>query len=32
VRLGGVLTVLALGGFIYVMRRQEKLHPREGHA
>ena len=32
VRLGGVLTLLALGGFIYFMRRQEKLHPREGHA
>jgi protein SCO1/2 len=32
VRLGGVLTVLALGGFIYFMRRQEKLHPLEGHA
>jgi protein SCO1/2 len=32
VRAGGVLTVLALGGFIYFMRRQEKLHPREGHA
>ena len=32
VRLGGVMTVLALGGFIYFMRRQEKLHPREGHA
>ena len=32
VRLGGVMTVLALGGFIYFMRRQEKLHPWEGHA
>jgi protein SCO1 len=32
VRLGGVLTLLVLGGFIYFMRRQEKLHPREGHA
>ena len=32
VRLGGVLTVLALGGFIYFMRQQEKLHPQEGHA
>ena len=33
VRLGGVLTVLAMGGFILLMRRQEKLHPRtEGHA
>jgi protein SCO1/2 len=32
VRAGGVLTVLALGGFILFMRRQEKLHPREGHA
>lgn len=33
VRLGGVLTVLAMGGFIFLMRRQEKLHPRtEGHA
>jgi protein SCO1/2 len=32
VRLGGVMTVLALGGFIFFMRRQEKLHPREGHA
>lgn len=32
VRLGGVLTVLAMGIFIYLMRRQEKFHPREGHA
>jgi protein SCO1/2 len=32
VRLGGVLTVLLLGGFIFLMRREEKLHPREGHA
>jgi protein SCO1/2 len=32
VRLGGVLTLLALAGSIYFMRRQEKLHPREGHA
>ena len=33
VRLGGALTVLALGGFIYFMRRQERLHPpMEGHA
>ena len=32
VRAGGVLTVLALGGFIYMLRREEKLHPREGHA
>jgi hypothetical protein len=33
VRLGGVLTVLLLGGFILLMRRQEKMHPpMEGHA
>ena len=32
VRFGGVLTLLALAGSIYFMRRQEKLHPREGHA
>ena len=32
VRLGGIMTVLAIGGFIFFMRRQEKLHPREGHA
>ena len=32
VRAGGVLTVLVLGGFIYFMKRQEKLHPWEGHA
>jgi protein SCO1 len=32
VRLGGVLTVLALGGFIAFMRRQEKLRHMEGHA
>jgi len=33
VRLGGVLTVIALGSFIWYMRRQEKLHQTmEGHA
>jgi len=33
VRLGGVMTVLLLGGLILLMRRQEKLHPpMEGHA
>jgi len=33
VRLGGVVTVLLLGGFILLMRRQEKMHPpMEGHA
>ena len=32
VRAGGVLTVLALGGFILFMRRQEKLRHLEGHA
>jgi hypothetical protein len=33
VRIGGVLTVLMLGGFILLMRRQEKMHPpMEGHA
>jgi protein SCO1/2 len=33
VRLGGALTVLLLGGFIILMRRQERLHPpMEGHA
>jgi protein SCO1/2 len=31
VRLGGVLTVLAIGGFIILMRRQERQH-MEGHA
>ncbi|PYR65121.1 MAG: SCO family protein [Acidobacteria bacterium] len=31
VRLGGVLTVLAIGGFILAMRRQERQH-MEGHA
>jgi protein SCO1 len=33
VRLGGVLTVLALAGFILFMRRQERRHEQaEGHA
>ena len=32
VRLGGVLTVLAMAGFIMFMRRQEKLRHMEGHA
>jgi protein SCO1/2 len=33
VRIGGALTVLLLGGFILLMRREEKLHPpMEGHA
>jgi protein SCO1/2 len=33
VRIGGVLTVVLMGGFIVLMRRQEKMHPRtEGHA
>ena len=38
VRIGGVLTVAFLAGFIYLMRREEirrerKLHPPiEGHA
>ena len=32
VRAGGVMTVLALGGFILFMRRQEKLRQMEGHA
>jgi protein SCO1 len=31
VRLGGVLTVLGIGGFILLMRRQERQH-MEGHA
>ena len=31
VRVGGVLTVLAMAGFILLMRRQERQH-REGHA
>jgi protein SCO1/2 len=33
VRLGGAATVLAMGAFILLMRRQDKLRPRtEGHA
>jgi len=32
VRAGGVMTVLALAGFILFMRRQEKLRHMEGHA
>jgi protein SCO1/2 len=32
VRAGGVLTVLAMAGFIAFMRRQEKLRHMEGHA
>jgi len=32
VRAGGVMTVLALAGFIMFMRRQEKLRHMEGHA
>jgi protein SCO1/2 len=32
VRAGGILTILAIGGLIFMLRREEKLHPREGHA
>jgi protein SCO1/2 len=33
VRVGGVLTVMFIGGFILAMRRQDKMHPpMEGHA
>jgi protein SCO1/2 len=33
VRLGGVVTVLLIGGFILLMRRYDKMHPpMEGHA
>jgi protein SCO1/2 len=33
VRIGGVLTILLMGAFILLMRRQDKMHPPlEGHA
>jgi protein SCO1/2 len=33
VRIGGVLTVMCMAGFILLMRRYEKMHPpMEGHA
>jgi protein SCO1/2 len=32
VRLGGVVTVVLLGGFILLMRRYDKVAPMEGHA
>jgi protein SCO1/2 len=32
VRLGGVLTMLFIGGFIFIMRRRESHAPIEGRA
>jgi protein SCO1/2 len=32
VRLGGVVTVVLLGGFILLMRRYDKVPAMEGHA